>query len=71
MDKQTTTCPVCHRRYEFTHANDRCPVCCPKDEPEEVFEDYELVDEPVNDAKKATRRPLLFLLLLISISYAA
>jgi hypothetical protein len=42
---QTTTCPVCHREYKLTHANDRCPVCVPKDEPVEVFQDYEFVNE--------------------------
>jgi hypothetical protein len=49
MDKPTTTCPVCGMRYAFTNYKDRCPICCPKDEPEEVFEDYELVDELPDD----------------------
>ena len=48
----TAICPVCHREYEYTNARtDRCPVCVPKEESEEVFEDYELVDElPDDDA---------------------
>ena len=30
----TTTCDACGREYEFTSHKDRCPVCCPKPEPE-------------------------------------
>ena len=30
----TTNCDACGRRYEFTNVKDRCPVCCPKDEPD-------------------------------------
>jgi rubrerythrin len=43
------TCNACGRKYEHTHANDRCPVCVPKDAPEEVFENHELVDELPDD----------------------
>jgi len=33
-------CPVCRREYEYTNAHiDRCPVCCPKVEPE--LDDYD------------------------------
>jgi hypothetical protein len=45
----TTRCHACGRRYEFTNHKDRCPVCCPKEEPEEMFEDYELSDEVYDD----------------------
>ena len=45
----TTTCDACGRRYAFTSHKDRCPVCCPKTEVPDVFEDYELMDEPVDD----------------------
>ena len=31
----TTRCDACGRRYEFTSHKDRCPICCPKDEPVE------------------------------------
>ena len=39
MEKATTTCDACGRRYEFTSHKDRCPVCCPVDEPE--IDDYD------------------------------
>ena len=42
MTNDTTTCDACGTRYEFTSHKDRCPVCCPKDEP--VEDDYELDD---------------------------
>jgi len=49
MDKPTTTCDACGTRYAFTSHKDRCPVCVPKEGPEEVFEDYELVDDGCGD----------------------
>jgi len=49
MDKPTTTCDACGKRYEFTSHKDRCPVCCPKSAPGDAFEDYELVDEVYDD----------------------
>ena len=45
----TTTCDACGRRYTFTSHKDRCPVCCPKKDPEEMFEDYELSDKVYDD----------------------
>ena len=35
--------------YEFTNDKDRFPVCCPKKDPEEMFEDYELSDKVYDD----------------------
>ena len=42
----TTTCDACGRRYEFTSHKDRCPVCCPKDEPDN---DSEYFDQDERD----------------------
>jgi rubrerythrin len=42
----TKTCDACGMRFEFTSHKDRCPVCCPKDEPEEDDYDY---DQSVDD----------------------
>jgi predicted amidophosphoribosyltransferase len=45
----TTTCDACGREYEFANRRDRCPVCCPKPEPEpDAYEmdDWELGDYP-------------------------
>jgi hypothetical protein len=40
-------CPACGRHYTYTNARtDRCPVCCPKPEPE--VDDYNY-DQSVND----------------------
>jgi hypothetical protein len=40
-------CPVCGKHYTYTNARtDRCPVCCPKPEPE--VDDYDY-DQSVND----------------------
>jgi hypothetical protein len=49
IGQDTTRCHACGRRYEFTSHKDRCPVCCPKEEPEEVFEEWELSDEIYDD----------------------
>jgi hypothetical protein len=43
----TTTCDACGREYEFTNHKDRCPVCCPKPEPEP--DAYELDDWGTGD----------------------
>jgi hypothetical protein len=40
MEKASTTCDACGRRYEFTSHKDRCPVCCPVDEPDDDDYDY-------------------------------
>ena len=45
IQRNTTTCDACGARYEFISHKDRCPVCCPKPEPEDAFEDDELIDE--------------------------
>ena len=45
-----TRCDACGRRYEFTNfCKDRCPYCCPIPEPDDAFEDYELIDEVYDD----------------------
>jgi len=41
--ERTTTCDACGRQYTFTDfRHDRCPYCCPKEEPEP--DAYELDD---------------------------
>ena len=42
IDRPTTTCDACGRRYEFTDHKDRCPVCCPVED--DKTDDYELDD---------------------------
>jgi len=49
IGRSTTTCDACGRRYEFTNHKDRCPCCCPKPEPDDAFEEYELSDEVYDD----------------------
>ena len=53
----TSRCHACGRRYEITNHKDRCPVCCPKEEPEEAFEDYELADDDYGDDLTPERFP--------------
>jgi RNA polymerase subunit RPABC4/transcription elongation factor Spt4 len=48
IEDNSTICPACGMRYIFTHYKDRCPVCCPVDEPDES-DDYVLVDEVYDD----------------------
>ena len=40
MEKASTTCDACGRRYEFTSHKDRCPVCCPVEESDDDDYDY-------------------------------
>ena len=46
IQRNTTKCDACGTRYTFTSHKDRCPVCCPKPEPDgDAFDDDELIDE--------------------------
>jgi len=50
MEKATTTCNACGKRYTFTSHKDRCPICCPVDEPDfDPSDEYELSDKVYGD----------------------
>ena len=50
MTIDTRTCDACGTRYAFTSRTDRCPVCCPVDEPDfDPSDELELSGEVYDD----------------------
>ena len=48
INRDTTTCDACGRRYVINNYKDRCPVCCPERKDDES-DNYEQVDEAYGD----------------------
>jgi hypothetical protein len=43
MTPATTTCDACGKRYAFTSHKDRCPICCPVTEDDEL-DNYDQIE---------------------------